>query len=324
MKTLIRSAVTSLMRAIRFGMAVLRMIFGEIRWSPPPWMKPAWGAARGFAVRVSGHLEAARRRNPTTFWISSASSLILIVAGAAALRWYLNRPQPRYVEVNGAWPRATELKPDAQIEPLRLSFTASAARLGTVGKAVTSAITIEPPLDGVWQWRSDFELTFAPRKDWEVGRAYTVTFSRGLFAPQVVLKHYSYNFRSPAFAARITTAAFYEDPTDARNKQVIATVEFTHPVDKADLEKRIGLRMRIEPVKSFEGSGVRGFGFKLSYDKTGGIAYIHSEPFSIPNNDAEMQVRIGAGVHSSRRGPGTADVLMRTVSIPGIASYSAC
>jgi alpha-2-macroglobulin len=142
-----------------------------------------------------------------------------------------------------------------------------------------------------------------------------------LFAPQVRLKNYSYSFHSPAFEAQITTAEFYEDPSDPKNKQVVATVEFTHPVDKADLEKRIELRMRIEPVKSFESRGMRPFGFKLSYDNTGGIAYIHSDPFFIPDNSAEMQISIGADVHSSRGGPGTVQAIVQTVSIPGIATY---
>jgi alpha-2-macroglobulin len=165
MKTLIRSVAKSLMGAIRVGMAILRAIFGEIRWTLPPWMKPAWGATRSVAARLLARLEATRQRNSSRFWLTGLSSLILIIVGAASFHWYLNRPQLRYVEVTGVWPHATELKPGAQIQPLRVFFTASAARLATAGKTVTAGITIEPPVDGVWKWSTDSELDFAPQED---------------------------------------------------------------------------------------------------------------------------------------------------------------
>jgi hypothetical protein len=146
MTTLIRSVATILLRAIRFVMVALRAIFGEIRWSPAPWMTAAWDAAWSVAAGTSGALQVARRRNPTRFWIIGAGLLLAVVAGGSSRRWYRNRPQPRYVEINGSSPHATELKPEAQIDPLRLFFTASAARLGTVGKTVTSG-TVREALD---------------------------------------------------------------------------------------------------------------------------------------------------------------------------------
>jgi len=321
MGALIRSVATSFLRAIRFVLAVLRTIFGQVRWSPPPWIESAWRATSRGAVRVSSRLAAARRRNPKRFWISTASIAVLTVGGALGVHWYRNRPEPRYVELNGTWPQATELTPDAKFNPLRLSFSASAARLGAVGKPVSARITIDPSLDGVWKWETDSELTFTPSHDWEIGRNYTITLSRQLFPPQVLLRNYTYRFRSPAFEGRITAAQFYEDPTDPKNKRVVATIAFTHPIDKADFEKRIAFRLRVEPVKSFDSRATRAFGFNIGYDQTGAIAYVHSDPLAIPDKDAEMQISIGPDVHSSRGGPGTAEALIETVQIPGIARY---
>src|SRR6266851_2355574 len=231
MSTLIRNVATSLLQAIRFMLAVLRAIFGEIRWSPPSWIRRTWGAARVLAYRISGSLNAARRQNPTRFWISNATILLLIVGTIYGVRWYRHRPPPRYVQIIGILPHA------------------------------------------------------------------------------------------PEFRASFVDAQFYENPTDPKDKRVVATIKFTHPVNKADFEKRIALRMRVKPVKSFESRDTCAFDFKVSYDRTGGIAYIHSDPFTIPERAAEMQIKIGADVHSSRGGPGTPDPLLQTVSIPGIATY---
>src|SRR5579863_2026272 len=321
MNTLVQSVARALMRAVRLVVTVLRALLGDLRWSPPPWMRRMATAARDAARRTSRAVAASRVANPGRFWMTVSSTLVLIVGAYLGTSWYLHRPQPRYLEISGTWPQPTPLRPDARIDPLRIEFSGSAARLGAVGKIVTSGITIEPALAGVWKWETDSDLTFTPAADWEVGRDYTAEFAPELFPPQVILKHYSYKFRSPAFAASITDAQFYEDPIDPRDKKVVATITFTHPVDKADLERRIALRMRVEPVKSFDSKDARPFGFTVTYDKTGGTAYIHSDPFPIPNNEAAMLMSIGDGVHSTRGGPGTTFAQARVVPIPGIATY---
>jgi hypothetical protein len=104
-------------------------------------------------------------------------------------------------------------------------------------------------------------------------------------------------------------------------KKVVATVRFTHPVDKTSFEKRVGLRMRVEPVKSFDSPDAKPFGFKVSYDEGGGAAYVHSDSFAIPSDEAEMLVTIADGTRSARGGPGAAEKLERTVHVPGIESY---
>ncbi|HYB90952.1 MAG TPA: alpha-2-macroglobulin [Candidatus Binataceae bacterium] len=200
-------------------------------------------------------------------------------------------------------------------------FSGSAARLDAIGKPVTSGITVAPPLAGTWKWIGDSDLQFTPRNDWPIGQDYVIKFDRKLFPRHILLKTYSYELHSPRFGARIDSAQFYEDPTDPKIKQVVATVSFTHPIDKTDFEKRITMRMRVEPVKSFDSSDAKQFGFKVTYDAVGGKAFIHSDPFAIPPDEGEMLLSIAAGVRSSRGGPGTRIALERTVNIPGVASY---
>src|SRR5262249_7056991 len=244
-----------------------------------------------------------------------------LVSSLTGWNWYRHRPKAHTLRVTATWPRPTRLEKDAMPDRLVIQFSGSAAALPQVGKQVTSGITTTPPLDGKWEWQSDSSLVFTPKADWEVGKKYTVTFNRHLFPAHVLLSSYSYEFQSPSFAASIGEAQFYDDPTNPKTKKVVATVRFTHPVDKTDLEKRIAFRMRVEPVKSFDSPESKPFGFKVSYDEFGGRAFIHSDPFTIPNDEGEMLLTIDKGVRSARGGPATHDKIERTVHIPGIESY---
>lgn len=301
----------------RFVVPFLRAIFGEIAWSPPGWVRSVVGWLR----KALESLRAARARSPRRFWASAVAIVVLVVGAYAGWTWYRNLPEPHYLEISGAWPSPTPLRPDARPDPLRLGFSGSAARLPDVGKKVVYGITVEPLLQGTWSWMSDSLLVFTPKNDWEVGREYTIKFSRKLFPSHVLLRDYTYRFRSPGFSASIDSAEFYEDPTDPKIKRVVATVSFTHPVDKTDFEKRISMRTRVEPVKSFDSADAKSFAFKVSYDKTGGKAFIRSDSFPIPDNEAEMLLSIGKGVRSSRGGRGIRQPLERTVYIPGVQSY---
>jgi hypothetical protein len=124
----------------RILLPVLRAIFGELHWSPPRWVR---GGA-GLIQRRAAAMARARARDPLRFWASAFGLLILVVGGFAGLRWYRNRPQPRYLEITVVWPDVTELKPGAKPHPLRVSFSGSAANLGGVGKQVASGITVTP------------------------------------------------------------------------------------------------------------------------------------------------------------------------------------
>ena len=304
-----------------FIFPILRALFGELRWSPPAWIRRSAYLVRRTAGELSARLATARESNPRRFWVSVSAVVAVIIAGSATLYWYRHLPEPHYLELSGTWPQPTPLRPEARPYPLRLDFSGSAARLGAVGKKVTYGITVTPPLEGEWSWNGDSELIFTPKNDWEIGREYTIRFSRSLFPRQVLLRDYSYTFSSPRFSVAIDNAEFYEDPTDPKIKKVVAKVRFTHAVDKADFEKRIAFRMRVEPVKSFNSADAKSYGFKVVYDKTGGLAFIHSDPFSIPDKPGEMMLAIEKGTRSARGGPGASERLERTVVIPGVEDY---
>jgi hypothetical protein len=283
----------------------LRALFGQLRWTPPVWLQRTAGSLRGWSRRAIDWLAARRTANPAGFWTTTLALIAFTIGGYAGWQWYEHLPQPHYLYASISRPRPTRLEPNALPDPVEIRFSGSAARLDAIGKTVTAGITVTPALAGEWKWVSDSELLFTPKNDWPIGQRYTIKFDRKLFPSHILLKKYSYSLLSPDFEAAIVDAQFYEDPTDPKIKKVVATVRFTHPVDKEDLEKRITLRMRVEPVKSFDSSEAKSFGFKVTYDAVGGKAFIHSEPFAIPPNEGEMQLLIASGARSSRGGPGT-------------------
>src|SRR6266481_5517740 len=304
-----------------FILPFLRTIFGQFRWTPPAWLHRADSWLRRRSRSAIDWLAARRASNPTGFWLATFAILAVIVGGYAGWQCYEHLPEPHYLQVSIIRPSPTKLEPNATPDPLVIQFSGSAARLGAIGKNVTRGITVTPALEGVWRWVSDSQLVFTPKDDWRIGQDYTVKFARKLFPSHILLRDYTCYFRSPDFGAYILDAEFYEDPTDPKIKQIVATVRFTHPVDKADFEKLISFRMRVEPVKSFESSEAKSFGFKVTYDTVGGKAFIHSEPFGIPNHEGEMLLSVAKGVRSAKGGPATEQALERTVNIPGIESY---
>ena len=321
MKLIAGLAATVVEAFRRFIVPLLRAIFGQIQWTPPAWLPRAADSLRIRTRRAVNWLAARRAANPVGFWVTAASLLAVIIGGYAGWQWYKHLPEPYYLQVSVSRPAPTPLEPNAVPDNVEIQFSGSAARLGAIGKNVTTGITVTPALEGVWRWVGDAQLVFTPRHDWLIGQDYTIKLDRKLFPSHILLKEYTYSFRSPDFGATIEDEEFYEDPTDPKIKQVVATVRFTHPVDKADFEKRISFRMRVEPVKNFDSVDAKSFGFKVTYDAVGGRAFIHSDSFGIPNDEGEMLLTIAKGVRSSRGGPGTDEPLERTVNIPGIESY---
>ncbi len=318
MKQILGSLFGAIRRFVeRFVRPLLIALFGEIRWSPPGWLR----AIESRIAAVFARLGAARERDPRRFWSSVVGIALVVAASAAGWNWYRHLPKPHTLTIAATLPKPTKLEKDAVPDPLILRFSGSAATLAEVGKDVASGITSTPPLEGKWQWRSDSMLVFTPQGDWEVGKNYQVRFDRKLFPSHVLLASYDFAFQSPAFQLSIEAASFYDHPTDPKIKRIVATVRFTHPVDKADFEKRVGFRMRVEPVKSFDDPEAKPFGFKVTYDDFAGRAFVQSDSFAIPSDEGEMLLTIDPGVRSARGGPPGGEKLKRTVHVPGIESY---
>jgi hypothetical protein len=150
------------------------------------------------------------------------------------LRLVCDSPIPNYVKYTVTPPGLTESNENgiSSIKPLSVNFSRSVAPLKQIEKQVTEGVEISPAIAGVWFWVNDRELRFTTRDDWPVGTTFSVRFAdEGFMSEGVELEEYDFEFTTEPFSARITQSQFYQDPRDPNLKKLVATVQFTHPVD---------------------------------------------------------------------------------------------
>jgi uncharacterized protein YfaS (alpha-2-macroglobulin family) len=262
-----------------------------------------------------------RRRAPGVFWTRAGALVLILVAASASYLWIKSRPKPEYLAIAVSEPSPTRLEKDAKPDPLRVSFSGAAAPIERIGKELKEGLSVTPPVAGTWRWESDRTLVFTPAEDWPVGQEYKLEFGRSFFAPQALLESRRIRFHAPALTASLASQDFYEDPTDPKNKRVVVAIQFTHRVDKASVEKRLSLRMRVDPETRFNSPSARSLGFKLTFDETGGKVFVQSEPIAIPDRPGAVQVTLATGVQAVQGGEGTAEPVVVEVAVPGVETY---
>ncbi len=307
-------------------MGVLKQVAGRLLawlglivgvWSAPPWLR--WcGAVVGWAARGAGTRLVSRPR------LSAALLLLLVLAGVGGwhgLRWWKSRPQPVEVTLSVNGPQLTDFAADGLPQGVTVSFSDSVAPLAAVGKFVSTGIQVSPSVEGTWRWVDDRNLMFEPKAEWPVGVEYKVSLERSVLAPPVRLQSTEFKFSSAPFSAKITKAEFYQDPTDPAVKTGEIELRFSHPVNPVEFEKRVELRL------AGQAEGVLGVGrertaFTVTYDKYHLRAFVHSANLPIPKEDTELTVSVDKGVVAQRGGAGTEEVLVRSLTVPGLYGLS--
>lgn len=288
---------------------LLRAVIGDVHWRAPPWL--AWAIARRRRLLPAGGLAA-----------------LTLAAGAFGWRWYEQRPGPPVTRFAIEAPAVTcyGCNPPGAPNSLFVRFSASAAPLSLTGKDLepaSEAPRMNPALPGRWHWDDDRTLRFRPAQDWPVGTDVHVTFPRGsVTAAHVRLATRQFDFPTPAFTARISETQFHQDPVVAADKKVVVTVTFSHPVDPAQLEKRVSLRM-FERVTDTREEDRGAAPFTIVYDRLRVNAYIHSALLPVQNKSGRLRVRIEPGVHAARGGNETLSRLESAAEIPGLYSLRA-
>ena len=284
-------------------------LIGRLQWQAPNWF--TWSGRQG--ARAARYLAADRKR--------AALFLAVVLSLSGGLIWYLNRPIPHYVTYTVTPPALTEYneKGISRIYPLQVAFSQATAPLDNIEKPVMAGIEMSPAFAGTWFWLSDKELQFRPKDDWPIDVVFTVRFAKKQFTTsQVQFERYSFKFNTQPFSARIASSQFYQDPRDPNLKKLVATVQFSHPVDTAPFESKVLFAV----TKEAEYLGLKpdSRNFTLAYDKFHLAAYIHSAALSMPRDDTPMTVRIDRGVRAARGGNETANRLEAVVTIPGRTS----
>jgi uncharacterized protein YfaS (alpha-2-macroglobulin family) len=271
--------------------------FGVVAWTPPAWVPRAKGW-------VGAH------RALTALWLAGA---VLFTGGGGWLyHWYRHLPPPRTVAVSVDDIPVTPLEKILHPPLLSIQFSESAAPLERIGRRVATGVSLSPATDGYWRWDSDRALVFHPARDWPADTRYHISLERKVVASHVLLSRYSFQVRTPAFAANLKKFEFYQDPVDATMKKVVATIEFTHSVAAGEIEKNLAMAM-LGDSQVFPKAGPR---FTVELGLHNRIAYIHTPRLDLPEQEDFMKMALGKGLQTTQGGANLANELSKTVPIP--------
>lgn len=292
---------------MQFIRKVLFFFLGSFTWQFPPWLN---GISQFFHKATAWGKE-----NKNIVGLT----ILFTAMGYGAMLWYDSLPKPVQVQITGTAPSLTVLSDEAVYDSVYINFSASAAQLEQIGKTVSKGIKISPEIKGEWTWRNDTQLQFKPEQDWAVGEDYIVEFEKSFFPDHLVLSTHEYRFSSARFTAELLNTDFHQDPQDPKIKRIIATIKFTHPIDKESFESNVKMIMMDKKEGILrEGSKVK---FNVTYNKFNGEAYLQSEPVEIPLKNKALKVEIEGGYNSSRGGDAWERDLSSQVNIPGMYSY---
>jgi hypothetical protein len=305
---------------------VARSLFGDVSWQ-----RPGWWVRSSSAAQHRGTLALATvRANPRIASAVLAGIAIAIMGSWYAWHWYQSRPKPVEIGFTVMPPPVTcyACDPPRPPNPLLVQFAGSVAPLDRVGNKFISktgdprqgGVSMSPTLEGEWTWDDDKTLRFQPAADWPVGQKLDIDFAkRGFVADQVRLTEYEFEFTTPSFDAKIAGTEFHQDPVIAGNKKVVATIAFTHPVDRDSFERRVRLQM-FDKITDTSEKELAAPKHTIVYDQLKLNAYIHSEQLEVPPKAGRLQLTIDAGVHATRGGNETKAPLTSNVAVPGLNS----
>ncbi|MEA3211924.1 MAG: alpha-2-macroglobulin [Chthoniobacter sp.] len=300
---------------------LLSFFIGDLSWRPPHWL------AR-LAAAGGGWMRAHRR--------ASVAIAMLVLAAAAGSAWawncYRSRPKPATISVTIEAPGITPLEKVLKPRPLVIRFGASVARidgpekttlqlsvpaLRLAAESITSGIRLDPPIAGTWRWSSDTRLVFEPKTDWPADQKYRITLERELFAPHVLLERYEVEATTPPFVATLPKIEFYTDPTDPAIKQVVATFNFTHPINAADLETRLGLAV-IGGSEIFKPGTPR---FAVTTGLHQRVAWLRTSALVLPEHEDFLRVTLEKGLPTTQGGARTSSEVEKKIRVPDLYSF---
>ncbi len=267
----------------------LSPVFGNVAWNAPPWAR--WVGARAVTLGGAGGRWAGA--NPARAGMTVLLLAAIAGGGFYGVKWWQARPKPIEVKLTVENPPRTPIENEDEKDrgprPLMVRFAQSVAPLAMVGKDVATGIRITPPIEGKWKWNDDKELEFLPKEDWPVGSAHEIELDKSVLAPQILLASYTPTFQTPAFIAKVTRAQFYQDPTNPTLKKAVFDINFSQPVNAAELEKRIELKLAGQ-TEGIWGVGRERTKYTVSYDKLKLNAFVHSENLSTPQDDSSIEL----------------------------------
>ncbi len=294
--------------------------FGKWSVTPPLWISKVLPFFKNvYAKSLLFYKQRTKKQK-----IAFASILVL----SSGLYYYIKSlPKPDYVEIKVEAPADPYYYSgaNAQIPPLRLVFSKSAAQMTQISKAFKTGISLSPEVQGEWIWQNDTTLVFNPsgtkieKGSWDAGQEYEVTFERGFFPRHLSFKSRTLTFKASPMKASVSQNAFYQDPKDAQNKRATFQLRFSYAPDLEDLKKRIQLQL-------VEKEGLMGIKakkdqlFSISQGEFANVVEIVSDVVGIPSQDSEMNLTLEKGYRAASGKASDLD-LSAKVDIPGMFTY---
>ncbi len=283
-----------------FIAGIVSAIFGKISWTPPHWLQSG------------GRYSKAHPRI-----MSAVLVLALLLAGGAhwTWRWYQRQPKPHKVYAQVAPIPVTPLEKELKFPALSIEFSESAARLDDLHKPKLDHVRLDPSMNGAWKWINDRKLVFEPAQDWPADRKFSIIFDKAFFPPQVLMDRLQYEASTPPFRAEIKSVIFSEDAKEPGVQRVITTVELTHAVEPAELEKHVALAM-IGTSSVFAPNDPAPH-FTIVYGLHNRQAFVRSSPLALPGSEDWMRVTIDKGLRTAQGGAKMHDAVEQKTLIPG-------
>ncbi|MGI5309536.1 alpha-2-macroglobulin [Rheinheimera sp. WS51] len=294
--------------------SIFTKLFGSVNWIAPPWCL---------------RLQRSAQQQPGRFW-SITILLLLFISGLVAAAYYYNQlpkplqlvakvsppeigyydndiEQPSSLTLQFSYEKSpqqlsnsnqdiTELSPD--IMPRVPSSNVSAAKLDLIGEVLTAGVTITPNISGKWLWQDDNTLSFTPNKAWPAGQHYTVSLDKAIFAPDIKLKHSQYDFSSAELTVALENLRFYQHPEQLKQRHIVGTLLFSHPVEIESINSLLSLTMREDGADKT--AKAQALDYSLTIDKTGREVYIQSAALTLPEHEQYLTVNLKPGVLAQR------------------------
>ena len=212
--------------------------FGQMQWSPPPWL--IWLGGKG---RAAG---AGTRRHPLATIVIIGGLAAAGIGGWMGWQWWLShRPRALAYQVEQAV--AVKLLPPGEIAlgvedkdvhplPLVVEFSLPAAKMERIGKPAGKEVRLDPATDGTWSWRDSRHLVFLPKANyWPAGTEFKVLLDPAHLQPELKFDILRPVFTTPALRAEIREFQFHTEPQDPGKHEVAGEIRFNYPVAAADL-----------------------------------------------------------------------------------------
>ena len=248
--------------------------------------------------------------------------------GYAFVSYIEDHGDPTVVTVDVLAPGVTPVvRGDLRPVPLRLTFrharkpgitvpnALSAARIDLVGAPVESGVDITPSIAGEWRFETGTRLAFRPDEDWPAGTTYRVRFGKALLAPHLTLADNEVEFRTLDFTVKAAGAGFRRTPDESLDPRVVATLRFSHPVERASLEERLRMTMQAD------GAERHLLAHWIEYGPHDRSASVRSEPVAVPRRGGVAVLDLTGLLVPARGEPPRATPLRVQVRVPGVRRY---